>query len=1144
MSLVFGLRSWYSYAEGYLSPRDAVLAAKRAGATCVAFADKGEMAGYFEFVDACRENSLSYIPGVEVNLACSGETRQALLFGLKGEGERKLWDVLAKSTLAAPGSLDMDVSDALPIVTPDMLDASMMVLSGQHGSHLMGYRRRHEILSAQDFVKAVTASGARLATAVDPESVEPKEKRFFDALAKLGVKSVPYRPGVIRDLGQLPDYQSVATLAFQGAPEHFSYEVPLIQSTHDLAGRNEFPGYDPEAVAKLADVAAIVPIERVAVHGDLSYRGMSPEDSLTELKTRCMANFEQKVVASQKQSGQKPISAAEQPAYHERLEKELQVVKNLNFQSRLLLMADLVEHCKVNGKEAFARGSAANSVICWMTGISKVDPITHKLPSERFLNPERPSMPDIDIDIPRSFSEAAFSFLGEHVPHSVRIKQPRDAALGDFISKIAMHLDVRNPEKLGEAVRSMLGVAKFPKGATVKMLEAEYPDFRENFIKLREDSPDKMDELYSLLSKVGHRPLGFNPHVGLAACEAHVESKIPVLPMRMPDGEVVKTTGIVHSELEEHGVLKFDLLPRKTLDWMQRIIDRSPEVKDQLPALDDIAAMQPTAAFHLLRQGLVAGIDQIHKHSETLKTLPIQNFSGLCTFIALIRPGASGGGASQDENDPRPPGVVRYLKKASPLKSAIADLGKEATAIFKSVTAETPGMIIYQEQFSELLHRLSDAPVGNCDLIRAAMAKKKALPEKTMAAISGRVAKKFNVTPKLARTAIDQLANEGDYLFAKGHSATYAVVALHQLAIKNLVPASFVAGYIDHSRMDDRSDSGGVFREKLCAMMGDIRQQGVSVLAMDFSRSPLTAIEGSPFTSAPLRRQLRLGIDAISTVPTSEVTRVRDNIKILEEEIAKGKPPTPERMQAHPFLLSGETIGKAALLGAFHYTKRRATAIAAEFAEGKVGYQNLAEAAYDILGFVPNQFHPGLPTSLPANEDRGRRIDQVVPADKVQLYEKNDQPFHMAGFLTEAPRKWSRPNGSIIEFQLGGLRGQKPLPIKMFFFPGAKDRGDGQKIKRLALEADQVFARLTGHQQKHAMTPLVLNVRRDIYRGRVGLVTVSKRIDVPSPDEPQPSMSKAPVKDAGPVKEVGPVKKESAPTVAADTLTRRRPGDK
>ena len=115
MSLAIGVRSWYSYNEGFLSPRDAVIAAKKAGATAIAFADKGELAGYFDFIDACKEEKLPYLPGIEANLKISGETRQVVLFGLKAEGEKKLLEIISQSTLTPDGERPPDVGD-LPTI--------------------------------------------------------------------------------------------------------------------------------------------------------------------------------------------------------------------------------------------------------------------------------------------------------------------------------------------------------------------------------------------------------------------------------------------------------------------------------------------------------------------------------------------------------------------------------------------------------------------------------------------------------------------------------------------------------------------------------------------------------------------------------------------------------------------------------------------------------------------------------------------------------------------------------------------------------------------------------------------------------------------------------------------------------------------
>lgn len=1138
MSLVLGLRSWYSYEDGFLSPEDAVAAAKQAGAKCVAFADKGEMASFFEFVQACEKHGLSYIPGIEVNLACQGETRPAVLFGLRVEGEKKLWELLSTSKLMEPGTAESGVPENLPVVPVEALNKTILVLSGQNASHMMAYRRRREVLSAKDFHAAIEGTGARFAFAADPETFEPQETQFFQSMVDAKIRIVPYRPSVLASLAQLPDYQAVGQVVFKAASESASYEIPLIQTASALAKRGNLPFCELSDLEKLVAGAAITPVPLPsATHGDLAYKGLPPDETLAMLRERCKTNFIQFLRSTEKKEGRGFVEGSERPKYQERLEKELAVISTLKFQSRLLLMADLVSYCRDNGQEAFARGSAANSVVCWMLGISKVDPVAANLPFERFLNPERPSMPDVDIDIPKSFGDRAFAFLQSHVPHSARIRQPRDTSLGDSIVKLAHHFDVRNPEKLGEAFRSKIGVSKFAKGLSVSDLEAQVPDLRAIFVGLREDSSDKMAEIYNLLHIIGRRPLGFNPHVGLAACDVPVESKIPVLPMRLPNGKVVQATGLVHSELEKHGVLKFDLLPRKSLDWMRRVFDRSKGL-GELPTMDDAAAFQPKAAFELIRRGFVAGIDQIHKHSETLKTLKIHNFSGLCTFIALIRPGATGGEGHFDD-DPRPAGVVRYLRKKSPLNNSASSLGPEAAAIFKEVTHDTPGMVIYQEQFTDLLHKMSGISFASCDLIRGAIAKKKKIGDKITKTVISKIATKFGVKDAVAAAFFQNLAGEGDYLFPKGHAATYAVAAIHQLSIKNLVPGSFVAGYIDHARMDEWV-GGGEFKEKLAAIVGDVRQQGLAILPMDFSKSLLTSVEGEAFSAPPLQRRLRLGLDAISTVSNDEIERVRKNIGIYQSEIAADRPPTPERMMEAPFFLNPDTVAKAALLMAFSFNKQvPARKVAATIAPSiKSNYLSTEEAAFSLLGFVPDGIHPGLPTELRV---LGQRVPEpVISVDAISLYEKSgdaskpEKPFYVAGFLTEQPKKWARAKGCTIEFTLGSLRGPKPHRIKMLFFPSARDKADAGRQAKLAAEADAIFARLDGHFQKQSSTPIIVQVKKDIYLGRAGLMATSRRIDV-AEKAATTAATQEPIEDISQSKPIAT--KEHPP------LTARRPGD-
>ena len=1099
MALIFGLRSWYSYSEGYLSPRDAVAAAKKAMAAnpdgspdCIAFADKGETAGYFEFIDACREEGINYVPGIEVNLSYDGEIRQVLLFGLLEEGETKLRNVLAASKLINENEAPADVDAALPVIQVEDLSPSLMVLSGQDGSHLMSYRRRHEMLSAKEFIQSITKTGARFAMALDPDTIEPREQRFFKEIEGMGVKSIPYRPNVIAGISQITDMQDVISAAFpkKSIPESWTYEIPEIQTPAQLVGRKTLPGYDPVAISLFAARAGIKPTENVAVHGDLPYNGQTLNEALATLRQRCLEGFDKRVSAVRNT----PIDPAKAKPYLDRLDRELEVIGGLRFQSRLLVMADFVDFCASNNKEAFARGSAANSVAVWMLGISKIDPVFHDLPMERFLNPDRPSMPDIDIDFPPSFAKEAFEFMVQRLPNATRIRQVRNTTIGDLLPRLAARFNIRNPDKLSEGLKSALELTEFPKGYSLRDLEEEYPKLKEKFIKLREDSPENMESLYRTLSLVGSRPLGFSPHVGIAACDATVASKVPVLPIRTPDGGWTLATGIAHSELESHGILKFDLLPRQTLDWVARINARA--AGTPIPSMNDVALKQDKRVFtEVVHKGLVAGIDQIHKHGETLKVVKPNNFADLCALSGLIRPGAVGIIPEDSKKSPLPPGVARYVKGESPLRDIVSDLGPKAIEILELNTKKTRGMVIYDEQFSRLLHDLSDVPVGKCEVLRRARAKSYEMdPEIAREVITG-ISKKFGATSSVASQTFEHLSNEGGYLFPKGHAATYTLAALHLASLKREAPAAYVAGYIDHFWLDSAKIRREEFKSEVSFMMRDARELGVSVARMDFSKSILTSIESDG-------QKLRIGLDTLADISRDEIQRVRDNISTFESEVKDGKPPTPERLAQAPFFLSNETITSAALVGAFLYTGKRPTEIAKEFSTKDIPYQSPAEAARGIMGFVPGFAHPGLGADAD-NPERGKSAASPIPIDAVALHEEGKDPFFVTGFIADRSiYKGRNRNGFSVDFSITALRGDTPVRVKMWFTPPLKDRTamNDKVLKKLEEDSEMLFRVLNGHYEKRPMSPITMKVKLDAYRGHAQIISVGNRVEIGTPE--------------------------------------------
>jgi DNA polymerase-3 subunit alpha len=560
-----------------------------------------------------------------------------------------------------------------------------------------------------------------------------------------------------------------------------------------------FQGY-PGAVANTAAIAERCHVEfdfssHHFPHFDLSSR--KSEAELFEEKAR--AGFEERLAAVWKRNPD-----ADPAVYQERLDYEIQVINSMGFPGYFLIVADFIEYAKKRQIPVGpGRGSAAGSLVAWSLGITDIDPIEHGLLFERFLNPARISMPDIDVDFCMIGREAVFHYVveryggGDYVAQIITYGKMKARAV---IRDVGRALDI----PLNEVDTIAKLVPEDPKISLDKAIEKEP--------RLAEKAAGNAD--YAELLEISRALEGLNRHVSTHAAGVVIGDKplVEYLPLyRGKKGEVL--TQFDMNMVEKIGLVKFDFLGLRNLTIMAdtlAIISEQGKTPPDLAHLD----LADKATYRLLASGDTTGVFQLE--STGMKDLMIrlkpEKFADVTALVALYRPG------------PIESGMVNDFVERKHGRKGVEYLVPELEAILE----ETYGVILYQEQVMKIAGKLADYSMAEADGLRKAMGKKIAekLARERERFLEGAAGN--NIPEDKAEQIFDWIEKFGGYGFNKSHSAAYAMIAYQTAYLKAHFPVEFMAAVLT----SEMNSSDNVVK-----YIAECRNQNIPVLPPDINES-------------------------------------------------------------------------------------------------------------------------------------------------------------------------------------------------------------------------------------------------------------------------------------------------------------------
>jgi DNA polymerase-3 subunit alpha len=520
-------------------------------------------------------------------------------------------------------------------------------------------------------------------------------------------------------------------------------------------------------------------------------------------------------------------------------EYEMDVINQMGFPSYFLVVADFINWAKENGiRVGPGRGSAAGSLVSYALGITDLDPIEHGLIFERFLNPERVSMPDIDIDFDERRRSDVIRYVTEKWGED-RVAQI--VTYGTIKAKAAIRDSARvlgYPYALGDRISKVFPPAVMGKDVPLAgIFDRNHSRYAEagEVRKLYEEEPDIKKVLDTARGLEG---LIRQPGVHAAGVIMSAEPLVDHIPIwkREADGAII--TQFDYPSCESLGLLKMDFLGLRNLtildDALHNIrVNNGPDIDLLALPLDD----KPT--FELLGRGDTLGCFQLDGGSmrALLRSMRADRFEDIVAVNALYRPGPMGANAHNEYAD----------RKAG--RKQVVPIHAELAEPLEEILGDTYGLIVYQEQVLAAAQKLAGYTVGKADLLRKAMGKKKkeVLDKEYEPFAAGMRANGYS--DRAVRTLWDVLVPFSDYAFNRAHAACYAMIGYWTAYLKANYPAAYMAALLTSVRDD---------KDKMAVYLAECRRMNIKVLPPDVNESDAN------FT--PVGNDIRFGLSAIRNV--------------------------------------------------------------------------------------------------------------------------------------------------------------------------------------------------------------------------------------------------------------------------------------
>jgi len=837
------VHSQYSLLDGALRVKDLAKQTKALGMRSVALTDHTNMFGVIQLHKACKEHDVAPIIGCEINLA-------------RNAGEKAPVDHLVLLAGSEQGYKNLVQIVSAGHVSPSSEEGPSVVLETivKHREGIIGLTGcMGGALAQRVLEQGETAGGLeleRLTAAFEKGSLYvelqdhglPEQAVLNGVLASLagrqGLPLVATNDVHFADRKDGPGQLFLGCIAKGGTyavahdQHHGSYEM-FLKSPGEMAFL--FRDY-PLAVGNTMAIA-----ERCTGFKLKLGKPMLPKFPVPD-GTSAADYFRKVSREGLRQRLAESRSGLDEEVYKKRLEEEMDIIVGMDFPGYFLIVWDFVGYAKRSGIPVGpGRGSGAGSLVAYSLRITDLDPIQYNLLFERFLNPERVSMPDFDIDFCMLKRDAVVDYVShrygqESVGKIVTFHEMKAKSVIKDVAK-TMRVPALEAQRISNLIPN--------KGQGVMATIAEALTMEPKLAAMRDSDPMVADILVT-----AQQLEGLTRHAGLHASGVVISDgplwdHVPCF----KSNELIATQYDME-DVEQAGLVKFDFLGLKTLtviDIAVDLINRRPDVTEKL----DISKlpMDDKATYQLLQSGDAIGVFQLESGGmqQLFRDLHPTAFEDISAAVALYRPGPLGSGMVKD--------FVDCKHKRKPIASV--------HPLVDARLKDTYGVIVYQEQVMQVAQDLAGYTLGGADLLRRAMGKKKPEEMAKQRAVFVAGASK-NVAAEEANRIFDLLDFFSGYGFNRAHSAGYGMLTYQTAYLKSHYPVEFLCAL-----MTADSDK----TEKVVRIIAECRQWGIEILPPEVneSRTAFTVVYGGQDKPGakkkrykdPLNPKIRFGLGAV-----------------------------------------------------------------------------------------------------------------------------------------------------------------------------------------------------------------------------------------------------------------------------------------
>ncbi len=798
----------YSLSEGAIRPEEVGSLCAENEMPAVAITDSGNLFGLLEISVYCRKYGVQLIPAVEANFAFQPEGNQPnadfpkiIILAQNEKGYKNLLKLVSDSILKG--------DHTKPIIYYDELkkyNDGLIVLSGGYNGILDTLIRNGQTSAAQQVI-------------IGFKNILPE--RFYIELNRVGQEKQASTEAVLLQLAEKNHLPIVATnnAFFKDREMHEAQDILMCIAEGSFIGDENRKKVSEEQYFKsqseMAELFSDLPealVNSVKIAMRCSFMaseskpmlpnyptlgGRSDEDEIRDVAFKGLCN----------RLGLDPETAdvaGKYKDYFDRLEFEISVICRMGFPGYFLIVSDFIRWAKSqNIPVGPGRGSGAGSVVAWAMEITNLDPLRFGLLFERFLNPERVSMPDFDIDFCQERRSEVIEYVQkkygtEHVAQIITFGKLQARAVLRDVGRV-----MQIPYSKVDRISKMIPFNPIDPVTLEKAIKLDPELQRER----------ESDEVIAKLLDIGLKLEGMHRHASTHAAGVVIgrEALVETLPLYTDHRSPIPTTQYSMKYCEAAGLVKFDFLGLKTLTLVQKtveMIEKNEGVKIDV----DTLPLEDKKTFAMLAEGKGIGVFQMESAGmrDSMRKMKIDSIEDIIALISLYRPGPM-------ENIPNYIAVKLGKRQPDYLYPTL-----------KKVLEETYGVIIYQEQVMEIARVLAGYSLGAADLLRRAMGKKIKAEMDAQAELFIAGAVKQGVEKEKAEEIFNLVAKFAGYGFNKSHAAAYAVIGYQTAYLKAHYPAEFICACLNMEMTD--TDKILMFRE-------EARRMGIEILPPDINKS-------------------------------------------------------------------------------------------------------------------------------------------------------------------------------------------------------------------------------------------------------------------------------------------------------------------